>query len=537
MRTINHKRILAGLLSLFLLFGLLPGTALAATELDTYIAINEFGSTVKTYGTGKEESVLDLKAGNTYHVAAQWTFHASAEAETADSIVLAIEKHDTRAAGELGCIAVNVKTGFASEAYEGLYYTALEDLEVVVVPLSMKLFTSANPTGDFRDDLGLTMEEAFDVFVAELTDGQYCRLEFDIQTNVPKASAPADSQDPVNSAETLPDEGSEAGDQNQPSEDPRLPGTFSGVVMTNFRTSYKSDSRPDAHVMNAIVDDPNWGNELYFLHLTDLSTGEEFRQGTVQLKAGCQYQIEIVVHNASSNTKIGSYAERVTAAIEMPSELPGGSLGTLGATISASNTVPVSVSSALGLYCAESVRLEYMIDSATYQSTIGGNGSQLDYEQLFTDGASLGSVYGSKDGGHITLIIRAAADETIPVATGEDRLENPVFATAYTQLTRDPEAIDDANQESNGAAPTDDGENTDGAETGEDKEDGNGGFGVVAVLILIAIGVCVAGGINAAQQPAKPNSSGETPEEQPGEDKGAALPPAGKEDQPEGGEK
>lgn len=263
-----------------------------------------------------------------------------------------------------------------------------------------------------------------------------------------------------------------------------------------LRTSYDYDERPFGATLNAIHDDPNWGNELYFLHLTDLETGEEFRQGIVPLTPGRQYKVEVVVHNASKFSE--QSANNVELAVGMTYDLAGGALGILSATLSADNTTPTVITSSLELYSEESVRLEYLLDSATYQSAIGGASIALNYESLFKHGSYIGTVFGKEDGGVVAFVIRAIADETIPLATGEEKVVDPILAAPYVS---EPEAAYNPDQNDIGVA---DNTATDSSAEGDDTKSTE----ILLCIVFIGMIIAVVGGAASYFR-----TKGKTPEE------------------------
>lgn len=490
-----YPRLFACLLAAVLIMGLLPGRAMAASYADTfgedsYITISEAGYSVEYRGAGMGNAVLGLKPDTTYHITAVFNFRSDGAVEVAENVQLSPTIDEGWcAAGDLGGIAVNLESSNAGSIANYLYYEATEDIELWLDPTSFSLESDGSSFSNDRDANNNVMTNTRKIAAGNIADGGHCKLEFDVLAMKHDSS----KNDPDENL--VPDEGSDgildASENPSPEEsemsseepDPRLPEVYKGAVMTDYRTTYHYDSRPEQIVLNAISNDPNWGNELNFLHLIDLETGEEYRQGTVQLTAGKAYRLEIVVHNASTKTMYGT-ASDVALAIEMPPTLPGGSLGTLSATLSASNTVPVSVSASLGLYCDQSVKLMYSDDSATYQSAIGGSGVQLDYKDLFTDGAAIGNVYANTKGGSVTFVIQAVADETIPLASGADRLSDPIFATPYTKLEAGPvESVDPESSQSE--QPTDDPATNDGDAT-KDQSSTSGG----ALFVVFAIAIC-----------------------------------------------
>jgi len=390
-----------------------------------------------------EDATIDhpmtLDPGKTYEVWASWQYDQQATTEVS-GIGFNFQAPETVRKGQSYC-AFSIYAADKARDYTSdsrlIWHNASADLEIQILPNTIKVWSD----GELKDgsvpplpaesyavsnwlwDVPLGYDSLGGAFKA----GNTCYASFQISTKAVDLSE----------VEQNPNDGSAepGGDANEPGEgtgdpatsgepvetyDPTLPKVFKGVVDSSSRALFKEDARPDYAVFNSVTNNPSYGDETKFLVITDLTEEKTYREGTVKLIPGRQYQVQVYYRNDSVFEK-GPYFDTSRTAksaylyVDMPYEIASGSAERMTATITAENTMPLSVSTSLDLTSDYGLSLEYMDGSATSQRDGGNDIEAVNYEHLFRDGVSLGGIK-SQAYGTITFTIRAVADDSVVAA-------------------------------------------------------------------------------------------------------------------------
>lgn len=198
---------------------------------------------------------------------------------------------------------------------------------------------------------------------------------------------------------------------------PDLPKVYSGAsISSNVRTTYTEATRPSREcVINSVVDNPDYGNEFNFLTITNATTGEAWRAGTMELVAGEQYLVEIYCRNDGTDTGMNGYND-ITACVKMPFELGAGKAADFSAVI---KTGSEQVNTAISVVARTGVSVQYVADTAQLKRSGSRSISRsLEYEKLFSGGVSLAAGYRVKAGDVciVSFAIQIVADDSVPVA-------------------------------------------------------------------------------------------------------------------------
>lgn len=231
-----------------------------------------------------------------------------------------------------------------------------------------------------------------------------------------------------------------------------LPKVFSGATTgTSSRRQYTEATRPaDDSPLNSVIDNPDYGNEFNFLTITNTTTGEAWRAGTMELVAGEQYLVEVYCrHDGTDSYHCAQYGT-ITLEIDMPYELGAGDVQGFAAKIVAGDRV--NIYAAISVVAQEGVSVQYV--DATAKS-IGPDGQfTLDYQELFGNGTNIvpwGRSLKVGDYRLVSFVIQVLSDSTVPAVNPNlgyaDLLSAPgtgfEVPNTATAASVEPEASDD----------------------------------------------------------------------------------------------
>lgn len=249
-----------------------------------------------------------------------------------------------------------------------------------------------------------------------------------------------------------------------------LPKVFSGATTgTSSRRQYTEATRPaDDSPLNSVIDNPDYGNEFNFLTITNTTTGEAWRAGTMELVAGEQYLVEVYCrHDGTDSYRCAQYGT-ITLEIDMPYELGAGDVQGFAAKIVAGDRV--NIYAAISVVAQEGVSVQYV--DATAKS-IGPDGQfALDYQELFGNGTNIvpwGRSLKVGDYRLVSFVIQVLPDSTVPAVnpnlgyadllsapgTGFE-VSNTVAATSAEPETSDDAEVTDASDDAEIAGTSDD---------------------------------------------------------------------------------
>lgn len=265
---------------------------------------------------------------------------------------------------------------------------------------------------------------------------------------------------------------------------PDLPKVYDGAAIgSNSRRQYTEETRPaDASPLNSVVDNPDYGNEFNFLTITNATTGEAWRAGTMELVAGDQYLVEVYCrHDGTDSYRCLQYGS-VMLNIDMPYELGAGEIQNFGARIVTGTSINIYAS--IRVVAREGVSIQYV--DGTAKST-GSNGETVvDYEELFGAGADMLRNSRRLTVGEyrlVSFVIQVVADSSVPAV--DQSLDYMSLLSApgtgfEVPVTDNGNAIDGAVEST---------ESTDEAET--EQSDDSALVVVVAVAVSLVVGCCV----------------------------------------------
>lgn len=194
-----------------------------------------------------------------------------------------------------------------------------------------------------------------------------------------------------------------------------LPKVFSGATTgVSSRRQYTEATRPaDDSPLNSVIDNPDYGNEFNFLTITNTTTGEAWRAGTMELVAGEQYLVEVYCrHDGTDSYRCTQYGN-ITLEIDMPYELGAGDIQGFAAKIVAGDRVNIYAS--ISVVAQEGVSVQYV--DATAKS-IGPDGQfTLDYKELFGEGTNIVPWSRSLKVGDyrlVSFVIQVLPDSSVP---------------------------------------------------------------------------------------------------------------------------
>ncbi len=258
-----------------------------------------------------------------------------------------------------------------------------------------------------------------------------------------------------------------AADTTNASKPSSLSGPITSIdtLLQDQRTTFSEENRPTRPVFNSVIDSPEIGDERQFiliynldepnLHIPKLwkeQTFQPFAAMTPQaLVAGHTYRVAIYYRNDGQLDEENDpviYGAKL--AIQMPEQLDSqDTTAAIVATLSASNTKPQQVTSAVRISSETHLELQLVKDSIQIHNGGQINGDTLS-DALFADGVEFGYNYqnGALPGnssGYITYDFIAydpsgtivPDDSTTPDATTSLKDSNPANSGSALELTED----------------------------------------------------------------------------------------------------
>lgn len=208
------------------------------------------------------------------------------------------------------------------------------------------------------------------------------------------------------------------------------------------RASFTWDNPADYVTFNSMTDNPTIGSERNFVRVKEAGT-EGAHYDNVTVEAGKEYEVYVYYHNnaaANYNESGKGIAQNVLLQTDFPTKLQAGDAGVVKGVISASNANPTSVWDTAYLNANSTVYLSYVPNSAVIHNGGSANGSILDAESLFGNGAKLaydnnywGIIPGCNEyAGYVTYRIKADAPgfwtEKTVSATGAENYSDTIVA-------------------------------------------------------------------------------------------------------------
>ena len=164
------------------------------------------------------------------------------------------------------------------------------------------------------------------------------------------------------------------------------------------RQTFTMENPAPYPTFNSITDNPTVGDERNFVRIRPDDATSNFGD-TVALTPGKNYQVMVYYHNdAASNLNDSGVgiAKNVTARVQMPASVAGGSSATITGFINSSNANPTSVWDEATASSSSAVALRYVQGSAKIASSNGAVKGAALPDSLFTTGTNLG--YNALDG-------------------------------------------------------------------------------------------------------------------------------------------
>lgn len=163
-------------------------------------------------------------------------------------------------------------------------------------------------------------------------------------------------------------------------------GDSDGGRKTYTIAEINSGAIDDKIVLNSISDNPNIGNELYFVQAREDGTNNLWNPSEMTVEDGKTYVVRMYVHN---NNRLGTekVAKDVSARFVIPQE--SGTELHVNGVVSGSNTTPSKVWDDVVLKSDTNFHLNYVAGSARIESNGKVNGTTLS-DNLFTSGVLLG---------------------------------------------------------------------------------------------------------------------------------------------------
>lgn len=158
------------------------------------------------------------------------------------------------------------------------------------------------------------------------------------------------------------------------------------------RPTYTSKSPADKVVFNAIVDNPEHGDEREFVLIREAGKGTY--TGKIKLQPGKEYEVYSYFHNnakSSLNTGAGTgIARNVRMSADVPTVVKPGEQGKISTSITADNATPKKVWDEAYVTSDSTVALRYVPGSAVVHSGGGVNGKVLSNSLFSPAGTFLG---------------------------------------------------------------------------------------------------------------------------------------------------
>lgn len=158
------------------------------------------------------------------------------------------------------------------------------------------------------------------------------------------------------------------------------------------RPTYLWDEPASEPTFNSITNNPEIGKEMNFVRVREAGSTEPY-EDYVDIEVGKEYEVYIYYHNNASESLNASgkgLAQNVRLKTELPSELHNGDTAVIKGTIEWGRpNDKKSVWDTAFLTAKDTVYLRYVENSAVLHNQGNANGSILDANALFGDGALL----------------------------------------------------------------------------------------------------------------------------------------------------
>lgn len=157
------------------------------------------------------------------------------------------------------------------------------------------------------------------------------------------------------------------------------------------RPTYTWDVPADKPTFNSIIDNPYLGEEMNFVRVREATSTEPY-EDYVDIEVGKEYEVYVYYHNNASpslNASGVGLAQNVRLKTELPSELHDGDTAVIKGTIEWGTDEKSEVWDTAFLRAHDTVYLRYVENSATIHNDGNANGTILDANALFGNGALL----------------------------------------------------------------------------------------------------------------------------------------------------
>ena len=158
------------------------------------------------------------------------------------------------------------------------------------------------------------------------------------------------------------------------------------------RPTYTWDQPASKPTFNSITNNPEIGKEMNFVRVREATSTEPY-EDYVDIEIGKEYEVYVYYHNnasASLNESGAGLAQNVRLKTELPTKLHNGDTAVIKGTISWGTSGNMQeVWDTAFLTARDTVYLRYVEDSAVIHNQGNANGSVLDANALFGDGALL----------------------------------------------------------------------------------------------------------------------------------------------------
>lgn len=289
-----------------------------------------------------------------------------------------------------------------------------------------------------------------------------------------------------------PTDATSASEEINPEPDVGLPKVYEGVVVNteSTRTTYTEATRPEKPVLNAVIDNPDYGYEPNFLTITRVSTGEAWRAGTMELISGEQYLVEVYCRNDDVDDGHNGYGS-IKARVSMPYEVFEGSVADFAVMLV---TNEENISATVRVTAREGVSVQY-VNNSLYAERSDNRFISPKWEELFADGTHLITNTRLKAGSWVRLrfSIQIVADETIPAAD-PDQNYDAILSPARTGFVNagSGSGISDVGASDSEVEPPEDG--PDASAGSENVDESMVPLSATLVVVIAAVIVAFVGG-------------------------------------------
>lgn len=218
-------------------------------------------------------------------------------------------------------------------------------------------------------------------------------------------------------------------------EDVAESSTTSSSTASDGRPLYTEETRPDFPVFNSLV-----GEENFLSIASPDGTVAVGNVDSLELFPGREYKVAIKYDNNGLPRGITTraIANDTVVQVNLPEAIT--SERELTATISASNTQPLSISCDLTLVAAEPLRLEVIPNTVRIVNQNQTNDSLISAQDLFGNGALIGSnsmtgivLYGPENAGSVVFTFRAVSfDQKSATSKANSSSKNTLLADLGT---------------------------------------------------------------------------------------------------------